>query len=716
MRFSLRLKLALLSLLLLLFPLLGMRLNSTLKNSLIISQKDTLNFTAQAVAAALTNRSDLFNREQFHALNQNRDLYLFQLSNIIRLDGSLEDWQPELTQAEQFGKEHLLSSQESYLPQTLNFRHLVGKQDKHLYAFFEVQDDQVIYRSRNSLRLDRSDHLQIVIEDQQGQRKYLIAPYEPGWVNGFLMPDNPIKFPVSEQRIHGAWKQNESGYILELRIPLELLGSKLAFTVADVDDDQERSVRVLIGTANLAENQEPGWLLSTSKPIEEILRSLDRPYARIRVVDQNQRIRAQVGSLRKPESLPADADQFAKLMRRASELFQPLYRFFTTSFTAEIQEQISQPTALDLQGIKEGLGGKHSITNYLMEDGQAEVMTAITPLYEGGKVIAAVVVEQTTNSILALSNRMIEETITLSVLAFLFGGGIFFLFAYRLSGRIRQLRDQAASAITSDGHIRSTITINQAEDEIGDLGRTLDAMLEQLRQQIEHRERMADNLEHEMRTPLAGVAASLKNLKQEQLRQQESPSKQIMEYIRWAERDVQRLEGLLTSIREAASLKNALLLDSMELLDLGKAVSMWLEHGWQLAFSGTDFVYQPPEQEVMVMGDPVRLHQALDKLVENAVSFHVSGTPVELKLEEQADTVSLQVLNQGPLIEPTMQQQIFNSMISHRPLKDDRPHMGLGLYIVRTIMEHHGGKVSVRNVDDGRTGAAFTITLPMAET
>ncbi|CAK8722146.1 MAG: dedicated sortase system histidine kinase [Candidatus Electronema aureum] len=716
MHFSLRLKLALLSLLLLLFPLLGMRLNSTLKNSLIISQKDTLNFTAQAVAAALTNRSDLFNREQFHALNQNRDLYLFQLSNIIRLDGSLEDWQPELTQAEQFGKEHLLSSQESYLPQTLSFRHLVGKQDKHLYAFFEVQDDQVIYRSRNSLRLDRSDHLQIVIEDQQGQRKYLIAPYEPGWVNGFLMPDNPIKFPVSEQRIHGAWKQNESGYILELRIPLELLGSKLAFTVADVDDDQERSVRVLIGTANLAENQEPGWLLSTSEPIEEILRSLDRPYARIRVVDQNQRIRAQVGSLRKPESLPADADQFAKLMRRASELFQPLYRFFTTSFTAEIQEQISQPTALDLQGIKEGLGGKHSITNYLMEDGQAEVMTAITPLYEGGKVIAAVVVEQTTNSILALSNRMIEETITLSVLAFFFGGGIFFLFAYRLSGRIRQLRDQAASAITPDGHIHSTITINQAEDEIGDLGRTLDAMLKQLRQQIEHRERMADNLEHEMRTPLAGVAASLKNLKQEQLRQQESPSKQIMEYIRWAERDVQRLEGLLTSIREAASLKNALLLDSMELLDLGKAVSMWLEHGWQLAFSGTDFVYQPPEQEVMVMGDPVRLHQALDKLVENAVSFHVSGTPVELKLEEQADTVSLQVLNQGPLIEPTMQQQIFNSMISHRPLKDDRPHMGLGLYIVRTIMEHHGGKVSVRNVDDGRTGAAFTITLPMAET
>jgi signal transduction histidine kinase len=303
------------------------------------------------------------------------------------------------------------------------------------------------------------------------------------------------------------------------------------------------------------------------------------------------------------------------------------------------------------------------------------------------------------------------------VLAFCFGGGIFFLFAFRLSNRIRRLRNRAASAISPDGHIRSWAKQDRASDEIGDLGRTLVAMLEQLQQQIEHREKMADNLEHEMRTPLAGVAASLKNLKQEQMRHQENPpkqimeSKQIMEYIRWAERDVERLESLLTSIREAASLNNALLLDSMEPLDLGRAVSVWLEHGWKLAFSEINFVYQPPEEEIIVQGDPVRLHQALDKLVENAVSFHTSGTPVELRLEQQKDLVSLQVINQGPPIEPTLQQQIFNSMVSHRPVKEDRPHMGLGLYIVRTIMEHHGGQVSVRNLEDGRSGVVFAVTL-----
>ncbi|CAK8720960.1 histidine kinase [Candidatus Electrothrix laxa] len=707
MRFSLRLKLALLSLLLLLFPLLGMRLNNTLKNSLITSQQETLSLTAQAVSAALTNRNDLFDREQFHGLNQDRDLYLFQLSNTIRLDGQLDDWRPELAEAEEFAREHLISSEGNYVLQSLNFRHLAGKQDKFLYALFDVQDDHVIYRSKNSLRLDRSDHLQIVIGDDKGQRKYLMTAYESGWVNGFLMPDIPIKFPVSEQRIQGVWNQTNSGYILEIRIPLELLGNKLAFTIADVDDVASRDIKALIGTSNLKEDKAPGLLLTTSTPIEEILKSLDRPYARIRIVDRNQRVRAQVGSLRTSE-IPKEQED--KLSRRINELMRPLYRFFINPFLTEFKDQASQPTELDLQGIREGLAGKHSVTSYLMEDGQVEVMAAITPLYEQEQVIGAVVVEQTTNSILSLSNRLIEETISLSVIAFLFGGCILLFFAFRISARIRRLRNQAASAITPDGRILNTINKDSASDEIADLGRTLDSMLSQLQQQIEHREQMADNLEHEMRTPLAGIAASVKNLRQEQL--DTNPSDRIMEYIQWVERDVQRMEELLTSIREATTLKNALLLDSMELLDLGRAVSVWLEHGWRPAFNKVDILYQAPEHEVLVNGDPVRLRQALEKLVENAVSFHAPGTPIELQLEQHDNDISLLVINQGPIIEPDMQQQIFHSMISNRAVKDKLPHLGLGLYIVRTVLDHHDGRVSVQNLSDGRTGVVFTITLP----
>ncbi|MCW5210833.1 hypothetical protein VU03_03750, partial [Desulfobulbus sp. N3] len=100
-------------------------------------------------------------------------------------------------------------------------------------------------------------------------------------------------------------------------------------------------------------------------------------------------------------------------------------------------------------------------------------------------------------------------------------------------------------------------------------------------------------------------------------------------------------------------------------------------------------------------------------IVENAVSFHTPDTAIELQLEQHEDNnISLLVINQGPIIEPDMQQQIFHSMISSRTVKDKSPHLGLGLYIVRTVLDHHDGRVNVQNLADGRSGVVFTITLP----
>ena len=712
MRVSLRIKLALVSLLLLLFPLLGMRLITTLKQSLIVSQEDTLAFTAQAVAAALADRADLFAREQFHALDQKRDLYLFRLTRTIRLDGKLDDWQPEFSQAEEFGAEHLLFPQKQYDPESLRFRYLAGKQGKYLYVLFDVTDDHVVYRSRKSLRLDRSDHLRILVEDATGRHRYLVTAHEPGWVNGFLMPDRPGRFPVMEQKIQGVWRRTRTGYILELRIPEPMVGGKLAFAVADVDNPGTREIVTLIGTADLKEGREPGRLLTTSRAIERILQSLDRPNARIRVVDSNQRIRAQAGSLRKsPDREPATDRTIDRVMAWVHGMLRPLYRFFTIPFSSEIKDHVSQPTELDMQGIREGLAGKSSLTRYLTADGRVEVMAAITPLREKDEVVGAVVVEQTTNSILALSNRLIEETLSLSVLAFLVGGGALLLFAFRISARIRKLRNQAGASIGRDGRIHRVITRTGAGDEIGDLETTLCSMLDQLGRQVEHREKMADNLEHEMRTPLAGIAASLKNLEQELA---DAPGR-TREYLQWAGRDVKRLEDLLTAIREATTLKDALQKDSRETFDLARAVTLWLEHGWKMSFPEVHFLYTPPEKEALVSGDPVRLRQMLDKLVENAVSFHVPGTPVELELEAGSEAVTLRVINQGPCMDPGLQQQVFSSMVSSRRIQDDKPHLGLGLYIVRTVLEHHGGSIRVRNLEDGRQGVVFILNLPPAE-
>ncbi len=708
MRISLRLKLTLISLLLLLIPLIGFRFSAILQSSLLASREEALMFTAKAVATALANRPDIFDRELFHSLDQDRDLYLFPLSNSIRLNGKTDDWQAELVQSEKFGAEHVLSSTVPYNADSLTFKHLLGQRGKYLYALFLVKDDHLVYRHPNSLYPGRADHIQIGIEDRDGQlHRYLLATEKPGWSNGFHMDQDPrIELPQNnESRIQGVWAENADGYIVELRIPLDMIGKRLAFAVADVDDPSERSVEMLIGTANPGQIGELGWLLAPSVAIEKLLRSLDRPHSRIRVVDENRRVRARFGSLADATTQEGPPKKSDSLLNWLHQRLKPVYQLFTEPFTANFTPPAAQPKTLNIQGIEEGLQGKASITHYRLADAQVEVMAAITPLLDNDKVVGAVVVEQTTNSILALKNRMIEESIGLTVLAFVVVGLGLLLFASRISSRIRRLRNQAAGAISEDGRITATIEPAAAKDEIGDLSRTLGSMLTQLKEQNEYREKMADNLEHEMRTPLAGVSASLKNLEKEL----SNPEHQVKEFMSWALRDVQRMESLLTAIRDATSLREALEHDYPETFDLASGLSLWLEHGWCPSYPQVIFHYTVPEEAILIHGDPDRLRQMLDKLIDNAVSFHTPETPVTLKIEAKGDSLELQVCNEGPAIAPDMLGQIFNSMVSLRSQKGSTPHLGLGLYVVRTIIEHHKGTIRAEN---GEKGVCFIITLP----
>lgn len=709
MRISLRLKLTLVSLLLLFIPLTGFRFSELIKQDLLASRQETMLFSARAVASALSGRTGLFANEIFHSLNPSRDLYLYQLANSMRINGKVDDWQPYLKETQEFGRDQLLRENRPYSYESLHYKHLTGVRGKYLYAIFLVTDDHIVYRSPRSLRLDQSDHLQIGIEDKRGAlHQYLVTAFEPGWVNGFLMSeDRSVTIPVApEPRIQGMWRDTADGYIIELRLPMAMVGPKLGFAIADVNDEKNRTIDSLVGTATIEDGNKLGWLISPSDAIANILKSLDKPHSRIMIVDTNRRVRASFGELTEKDETDNNTSLLGTLSTLTYSVFSPFYAFFTQSFTTEFKEPAPQPSTLDIQGVQEALHGTSAVTSYSIHGGMVEVMAAIAPLHEGDAIIGAVVVEQTTNSILALQNRVIEESLTLTVLVFIFGGAGIILFASRLSSRIRRLGSQAASAISESGQIQATIENSTARDEIGDLSRTLTTMLNQLRIQTEYREKMADNLEHEMRTPLAGISASLKNMMQEMANLPEP----ITEYLRWALEDVVRLEALLTAVRDATNLQEALTKDFMEDFELDTAMEMWCTHSWQQAFPETNFIYHKPASTIILHGDPARIRQMLDKLVENAISFHEPGSSIELNLKEIQSKIEIQVSNHGPAIPEVLQSQIFNSMVSYRHQKEQEPHLGLGLYIVRTIVEHHHGTISVHcREDDKRT--TFILTL-----
>ena len=104
--------------------------------------------------------------------------------------------------------------------------------------------------------------------------------------------------------------------------------------------------------------------------------------------------------------------------------------------------------------------------------------------------------------------------------------------------------------------------------------------------------------------------------------------------------------------------------------------------------------------------------QLLDKLIENAVDFCSDAGAITVRLTREVNAYTMQVGNDGPLIPEALIGRLFESLFEQRQGSDDKPHFGLGLYIVRLVAEFHGGTAVAANRADG-SGVIFTVTLPL---
>lgn len=111
--------------------------------------------------------------------------------------------------------------------------------------------------------------------------------------------------------------------------------------------------------------------------------------------------------------------------------------------------------------------------------------------------------------------------------------------------------------------------------------------------------------------------------------------------------------------------------------------------------------------------DPLRLRQVINNLTANALRHGQPGGPVKLTVSAKGNTASLAINNQGPPIPEHLQEMIFNGMFSKkskdRPVKKESSY-GLGLYIVREIVNKHDGKIELESTE--KKGTTFTICLP----
>jgi len=445
-----------------------------------------------------------------------------------------------------------------------------------------------------------------------------------------------------------------------------------------------------------------------SPEIAQIIQGLSRTTARIWVVDRELNVLARAGTLKKMAATDVSAAALPQVWQWLErELLHPVYARVLKQPTEDFSEELAGRVMLPAREVDGALAGILSVDRRLTPDGRAVIVSAAHPIWVGDQVRGAVIVEETTNAVLAERNRAFERLFSIVLAALLVGSVALTLYASRLSSRIRRLRDETEAAIDAQGRALGSVTASAAGDEIGDLSRSFANVLSRLAQHASYQQNMASRLSHELRTPIAVVKSSLENLLLTPL-----PDDGRV-YIDRAQQGLNRLTHMLTRMTEATRLEQSLGEAERSRFDIVKVVAGSVD-GYRLAYKGRVIELELLAGEVFVDGAPELIAQMLDKLVANAVEFGTAGKPILVRVARVGLGVRLSVENEGPLLPDAMQERLFDSMVSVRSERGgDEPHLGLGLYIVRLIAEFHRGSATAENRPGGR-GVIVSVTIPSA--
>jgi two-component system sensor histidine kinase ChvG len=367
---------------------------------------------------------------------------------------------------------------------------------------------------------------------------------------------------------------------------------------------------------------------------------------------------------------------------------------------------VSLPDRITGKSISAALAGRPA-AEWLRATGGAQdlVVRAAAPIAVDGRTRGAVVLEQSGDQLLDLRDRALAHLFDLTLLATALAVVFAFSLATFISVRIGRLRSAADSAVGNDGRIRLQMPESGSADEIGALARAFERLLARLNEHARYLRTLGGKLSHELRTPLTIVRSSLDNLESEGVRGDQRG------YLTRAREGTVRLQSILAALGAASRVEESIQQAERVSFDLAELAHAAVA-GYCDAFPDARFVLDTPADGCLLYGAPELIAQMLDKLVENAVDFTPPGGTITVKAVRAGGNYELSVENDGPSIPDAMLGRLFESLFEHRQGSDDKPHFGLGLYIVRLIAEFHHGNALAVNRPDGN-GAAFRVSLPM---
>jgi len=250
------------------------------------------------------------------------------------------------------------------------------------------------------------------------------------------------------------------------------------------------------------------------------------------------------------------------------------------------------------------------------------------------------------------------------------------------------------------------------KDEVGQLSRSLNEMTDDLYKRIDIAETFSSDLAHEIRNPLTSLKGASEVL------ENTIDSEKRKKLIKVISHDVERIERLITDysqmLKDEASLSRA----KMEKINLSNVVNSVVEDFNSDLLNSNKKIkinisnHNLNGSKLNVLGVESKIEQILANLLDNAVSFSPSNSKISIKCGMKKKDVQLVIEDEGPGFDEKNIDKVFNRFYSNRPEKFGE-HSGLGLNIVKNIVELHGGSIIASNQDGNKKGARIEVLLPI---
>jgi len=280
---------------------------------------------------------------------------------------------------------------------------------------------------------------------------------------------------------------------------------------------------------------------------------------------------------------------------------------------------------------------------------------------------------------------------------------------YNSKRQSKPLNEMAAAARRfAHGDFSARVADEGRQDEIGALTASFNTMAESLEKSEQLRSEFIANLSHELKTPMTTISGFADGILDGTI-----PKSEQDRYLATVSSETKRLSRLVRQMLEMSRIQSV---DTQALLsrsfDLSEVISRTL-----LTFEGKinerelDVDAQLPEESILVRGDADSITQVVYNLLDNAIKFSERGSTLGITLWKQGGKAFVSIKNHGDTISPEELPLIFDRFHkTDKSRSQDRDGVGLGLSIVKTILNNHNEDITVTS-KDGVTDFIFTARL-----